>query len=141
MVSHPKRKKVVRLPRKKAIERLDDMADAICEDAHLATRVHAAFKGGNDAVIAYITNHGRQPMFAGAECMNTLQAAALYTIASTLGRLFDQGSALRHPNEKDVASIPLVVLLLRQDRCRHEMAERARGWRLCENATVLLVSA
>lgn len=128
MGPRPIPKKIVRLSRKKTLERLDDMTRAICEEASFAARAHAAFQGGNDAIRAYVDEHGRGPMFAGAECMNVLQASALYTVASTLGRLFDQGSARKHANEKDVASIPLVVLLLKQVRCQKEMQERAREW-------------
>ncbi|MCW6510964.1 AbiU2 domain-containing protein [Lichenifustis flavocetrariae] len=127
-MSKRRKPKTVRLTRAKAIERLDAMAHAVCEEADFAARVNAAFEGGNDAIHQFKIEHGRSPAFSGAQCMNTLQTAALFTIASTLGRLFDPGSATRHPNERDVASIPLVLHLLRQKRCQDELAERARHW-------------
>jgi hypothetical protein len=52
------------------------------------------------------------------------------TLALTLARLFDEGSKYRHANKRDVASIPLLIRLLRQKRCRTAMADRARDWTL-----------
>ena len=48
--------------------------------------------------------------------------------AACLARLFDPGAKRYHANQRDVASLPALLRLLRQKRCRNVLADRAREW-------------
>ena len=66
--------------------------------------------------------------FPGASAYNRIMRSLAYDLAMHLARLYDIGSKKHHPNKRDVASIPLAFRLLRQQRCKSALSQRARTW-------------
>lgn len=86
-----------------------------------ANRIIAALEAGNDVVGAMIDRN-----IQGAKTYNTIKRSLSYELALHLARLFDSGSRKWPKNKSDIASIPLMVRLLRQKRCKAALAKRAR---------------
>lgn len=74
-------------------------------------------------------------------CIQHHQSSLAFDLALHLARLFDARPTRvrnrksgkweylgRHPNRRDEASIPLMIRLLRQKRCRNALIDRARNW-------------
>ncbi len=62
----------------------------------------------------------------GAEAYGAIKESLSFNLAMHIARMFDKVSARYHANHKDAASIPLMIRLLRQKRCRRMLASRAR---------------
>jgi hypothetical protein len=99
------------------------MMRLIHDDVRIALAAEANLEAANDIVRATPDHH--RP---GANAYNSVHQCISLNLAISLARLFDEGSTKRHPNLRDVASIPLMVRLLRQMRCRRVLVERAREW-------------
>ena len=118
-----------------AIARLDEMIPLVERELRRAIDVEAAMETANDA-IASGNLEGKS--FEGALCYNTIANSLALHLALTLAKLFEfprprKGEApSRRHNASDVASIPLVVRLLKQTQCRKALVERARGWNAIE---------
>jgi hypothetical protein len=124
-----KKKKIKRLKRSEAIERLDDMMRLIRIDVEVALATEAALEAANEAVMGDL----QDVQFYGADCYNAVKQSMAIFLAVTLAKLFEtpglrgQAKATRF-NGSDVASIPLMIRLLRQERCRSALLKRAANW-------------
>lgn len=118
-----KRKKPVCISRTVAVERLDAMMPLIFADVRIALATEANLVAANEIVLA--TPDERRP---GARAYNSVHQSLVLNLAVSLARLFDEGGKKKHPNRRDVASIPLLLRLLRQKRCRKVLIDRARVW-------------
>lgn len=123
-------KKPVRISRNEAVARLDAMIEHIYRDVRVGIGVEAALETGNAIVI----NELRNKQIDGAECYGTIRQSNALFLSLTLAKLFEmprprpkEGKASRY-NRSDVASIPLMIRLLKQKRCRDALIARAREW-------------
>jgi hypothetical protein len=119
-----KKKRRVVLSRKEAVQRLDEMILLIEENVRIGLRIEAALETANGIVMSRIDNMSCY----GAECYNIVKDCMALNLALTLARLFDSGARRIRPNKRDVASIPLLIRLLRQKRCHDALIARARSW-------------
>jgi hypothetical protein len=119
-----RKKKPERMKCADALRRLDQMIEHVLANAQIASSLNAAFQAANDIVVEKYKGGDRFE----AHCYHSIMNSLALNLAITLARLFDAGSKLRHPNKRDVASIPLLLRLLRQKRCRRVLVERARSW-------------
>jgi hypothetical protein len=123
-------KKSKRLGRNDAVARLDAMIELIYRDIGIAIEVEAALEAGNTIVCKEFPN----THYDGAHCYNAIRQSCALFLALTLAKLFEipkpRGRESRSScyNRSDVASIPLMIRLLKQERCRHALAARAREW-------------
>jgi hypothetical protein len=108
-----------------ALQRIDKMMVLVLENVKLALHQEAALRTANMVVKTSVRG---DRSYYGAECYGTICQTLALSLALTLARLFDEGSRRRPVNKRDVASIPLLIRLLRQKRCRKALAARARGW-------------
>lgn len=118
-----KKKKTVLLSKADAIARLDTMIPILYRNIVNAIRIEATMEAGN-ALIQTLP----EKALPGADAFNTIMQSLAFDLAMHLARLYDVGNRSRHANERDVASIPLAIRLLRQKRCRTALKARARNW-------------
>lgn len=117
------RKQPVVISRGEALRRLSAMVERIEEDVKIALWAEATLEAGND-----IVNTSPARRTRGAAAYNAISQSLALNLAITLARLFDSGSKRWHANRRDVASLPLIVRLLKQRRCQRALVERARSW-------------
>jgi hypothetical protein len=123
-------KKRVRISREDAVIRLDGMIEHIYRDVRVGIGVEAALETGN----AIVMNELRDKPMDGTECYNTIHQSNTLFLALTLAKLFEmprprqKESKANRYNRSDVASIPLMIRLLKQKRCRDALIARAREW-------------
>lgn len=123
------KKKIERLRLGDAVERLDKMIGLINTDVQVALGLEASLEAANQIVTEKLSD----VQFDGADCYNALRQSTALFLALTLAKLFEvpslrkQSKATRY-NKSDVASIPLLVRLLDQRRCRQALVKRARDW-------------
>lgn len=103
------------------MRRLTVMVERIDSNVVTALWAEAILEAGNKKV-------GARATFFGANAYNTIVHGLMISLALSLSRLFDSGSKRRPPNRRDVASIPLIVRLLRQKRCQKRLIDEARRW-------------
>jgi hypothetical protein len=115
------KKKVERLKLTEALDRLDAMIDLIYRDVLIAIEVEAALEMANEIV----TGELRDVHFYGADCYSSVQQSMRLFLSLTLAKLFETP---RPGRGNDVASIPLMIRLLKQRRCRRRLCNRARSW-------------
>jgi hypothetical protein len=117
------KKKKVRINTRQAVERLDKMIPILFQNLQNALLIEATMEAGNNIV-------GQMPdrSFPGARSYSRIMRSLAFDLAMHLARLYDKGARTRHDNEKDIASIPLAVRLLRQKRCQKALSIRARNW-------------
>lgn len=124
------KKKRSRLRQNDAVLRLDAMMPLIEVEVRRALDMEAALEGANAVVLEHI----KGTTLSGAECFNTVSVAATFTLALTVAKLFEQpkargdGAPSRRLNKSDVASIPLMLRLLKQKQCGTVLVDRARRW-------------
>ena len=125
-----KTKAVVRLRLADAMDRLDRMILLIARDVDIALRVEAALDAANDLAMGEL----RGAEIHGADCYNHgVRGSMSLFLSLILAKLFETPS-LRGQfkstrfNKSDVASIPLMIRLLEQQRCRKRLINRARNW-------------
>lgn len=119
------------ISRAEAVKRLGAMVKAINRDLERALAIEAALEEANRIVTA--TPDQVRP---GPATYATITASLATDLAITLARLFEpmqtderKGGGKRPlPYKSERATIPLIVHLLRQKRCRDELAKRAREW-------------
>ncbi len=99
------------------------MVKAIERDIRIALAAEAALETANAIVVA--TPDAERP---GPLTYEAVAQALVLNLGMSLARLYDHGSKNRHPNKRDLASIPLIARLLRQKRCQAELARQARQW-------------
>ena len=124
----PKRKTITR---PEAVKRLGAMVKAIHRDLERALAVEAALEEAN-AIVNATPDQVRPGPSTYAVVANSLA----FDLAMTLARLFEpiqtegrKGGGKRPlPYKSERATIPLIVHLLKQKRCRDELATRARQW-------------
>lgn len=118
----PKRKKPKVIGSKAALARLDRMMPILKMNIEGALRIEATLEAGND-----IIQKMPDKAVPGAGAYNTIRDCLSFDLAMYLARLFEKAGQ-RHANKRDAASIPLMIRLLRQKRCRRMLAQRARNW-------------
>jgi AbiU2 len=118
-----KRKVPVTIKRGEAVRRLGGMLKAIYRDALMVLAAEAALETANAIVVA--SPNAERP---GPVTYETVTQSLMLNMAMSLARLYDLGSRRYPPNKRDLASIPLIVRLLKQKRCQDELARRARAW-------------
>ena len=111
-----------------AIDRIDKMIPLIIENVRIAIKLESALDTGNEVIreIRGDAEHG--PHWYGANCYNTVINSVTLNLALTLAKLFDPGAKRMRPNKRDVASIPLLLRLIKQKRCRSALIKRAHDW-------------
>jgi hypothetical protein len=112
------------LSRREAVRRIDEMTRLVQQNVLRAIHDEAALRVGNITVAQTVDGK----TYYGAECYNSIRLALALNLALTLAKLFDAGARSKHPNRRDVASIPLLLRLLAQKRCRRVLQQRARSW-------------
>lgn len=129
-----KRKKPIVLKNGEALDRLIKMMPLIRANVEQALRIEATLEAGNATVGKMDTRD-----VPGAGAYNTIKVSLAFDLALHLARLFDarpirvrgQSGKLeysgKHPNRRDEASLPLMIRLLRQKRCRDALVERSRN--------------
>lgn len=118
-----KRRQRATISRTKAVRRLEQMVEQIELDLKTALWAEAVLESANDLVVG---DPNRE--YLGADAYNTIRESLAVNLSLSLARLFDNGFKSIRPNNKDLASIPLAINLLKQKRCRRVFVERARGW-------------
>ena len=106
-----------------AIARIDRMIPLLYQNIVNALRIEATMEAGNKIVQGL-----PDKQVAGAEAYNTIMQSLAFDLSMHLARLYDVGTKHRPVNQRDVASIPLLVRLLRQERCKKTLMLRARKW-------------
>lgn len=119
----PRKKKRTTITTDEAVARIDKMVPILHRNVINAIRIEATMEAGNDVIGSM-----KDKSFAGAGAYNTIKQSLGYDLSMHLARLYDIGTRSRHPNSRDVASIPLLVRLLRQKRCQAALKLRARNW-------------
>jgi len=105
------------------LRRLRRMAKVVRMDVRWAMRTEVALEAANDLIVA-----DPNKKLPGAATYEAISLSLTMHLALLLGRIFDKGSRLRPPNKKDIASIPLLMRLLRQARCRRAIRASATRW-------------
>jgi AbiU2 len=116
-----RKRKRVTISQGEALRRLKAMIRALERDVKIGLWAEAVMTTGND-----IFPIGTQ--VAGGRAYIPIMQALVGNLAITLARLFDSGAKRFHPNKRDLASIPLLVRLLDQRRCRRVLIREARQW-------------
>jgi hypothetical protein len=124
----PKRKTISRA---EAVKRLGAILKAINRDLERALAIEAALEEANR-----IVNATPDQIRPGPETYATTIGSLATDLAITLARLFEPiqtekrkgGGKRPTPYKSERATIPLIVHLIRQKRCRDELAARARDW-------------
>lgn len=106
-----------------AMHRLRAMVRRLDNNVRMALGAEAILEAANKKV-------GTSPrtVFLGASAYNTIVHSLMLSLALSLARLYDLGTKKRHPNRRDIASIPLIVRLLKQPRCQNRLILHARNW-------------
>ncbi|MBB2969814.1 hypothetical protein [Mesorhizobium sp. RMAD-H1] len=130
MAKKAKRKKPNVIGTKAAVAKLDRMMPILEKNIVGALMIEVTLEAGNDIVLAMPDKD-----IPGADAYNQIRHSLSFDLAMHLARLFDKGSGRYHANNKDTASIPLMIRLLRQKRCRQALAQRARNWNPALNDT------
>ena len=128
MASKRKPRKRSTIKNADAIYRIDKMVPLIIENVRIAIKLESALETGNEVVREIRGDAEHRPHWYGANCYNTVINSVTLNLALTLARLFDPGAKRMHPNKRDVASIPLLLRLIKQKRCRSALINRARDW-------------
>ncbi|MCM5559306.1 hypothetical protein [Pleomorphomonas sp. JP5] len=100
------------------------MVPILYQNIFNAIRIESTMEAGNSIIISDFKGKN----FYGADAVNTIMQSLSHDLSLHLSRLYDIGVRNRHVNKRDVASIPLLIRLLRQKRCQNELAKRARNW-------------
>lgn len=113
-----------RITNAEALKRLDSMSPILFKNIDSALRIEATMIVGNDIVGEMLDRN-----IPGASAFNCIMHSLACDLAMHLARLFDSGARRIHANKRDVASIPLAIRLLRQQRNKKALAARARKWK------------
>src|SRR4051812_1429867 len=127
MLAVGRRKRVVRIGRDEALRRLDEITTLLWGDLNEAIKVEAALEVSN----GWFKDKGPFRSYP-AHCIQTIRISLTRDLALRVFRFFDL-SLRRRINEQDKASLPVLVHLLRQKRCRDALIvsarTRARTWK------------
>lgn len=124
------RKRARPLSKASAISRADDMLEHVQRDVYWALEIEVAMEAANEVIQAGL----KGKLFYGATTFNVVSSAMAIQLSLALAKLFEvptprQGqSQARAMNGSDVASLPLLVRLLKQKRCRDHYVALSRGW-------------
>lgn len=117
--SSAKKKRAV-LTNQQALDKITRIQPILEINLRWALRIEAALEVGNDMV-----GELADKAFPGAAAYNTIKRSLSYDLALHVARLFDKGVLRVKPNKRDVASIPLMVRLIRQKRCHDALVKIA----------------
>lgn len=106
-----------------ALDRLGLMVASLEENIKIALGTKAVLESGNR-----IIKLNPQRKCPGASAYDTIHQSLTINLALSLARIFDPGTKSRHPNKRDIASIPLIIRLLKQRRCQKALTKRAKLW-------------
>jgi AbiU2 len=119
------RKRSQRLSNSEARRRVCVMLPLLLKDVQLAIALEAALESANEALQS-LERPDRS--FWGSNCYDLITQSLVLELAIVLARLFDVGAKKRHPNTKNIASIPLLQRLLKQRRCQKFFIHRTHAW-------------
>jgi hypothetical protein len=114
-----------------AVDRIRKMTDGIVQDVERALVLQIALEAGNDT-IREIRGDGPALSFYGAHSYEAIRLGLTVSLVLTLANLFDPATLYvsrkkkgqrRSANKSDIISIPLLVRLLKQRRCRRRAGE------------------
>ena len=122
--------KAIPLPKKKAIEVADHMLTHIERELYWALEIEASMEAANEVIQGGL----KGKKFYGANTFNVVSNALAVELSLVVAKLFEiplarRGKSIvdRH-NKSDVASIPMLVRLLKQKRCRNHYASMSEEW-------------
>ena len=119
------RKAAKRLSTAEANRRLISIVSFLEPEVRVAVEMKAVLKSWSAEAERQSAEERR---FYNAPMINFAGDAIAHQLAITLARLFDRGSKRFHDNNKDIASIPLALRLLRQTRCKECLIGRRHDW-------------
>lgn len=124
------KRKTRRLTTIEAVGRIETMMAHVDREVHIMIEELAALETGNDVVVESL----RGVHFYGANCYTTLSRTLSHSLALRLAKMMERPPAqpgrtvADRWNKSDVVSLPLLLRLLDQKRCRRVFAGRARKW-------------
>jgi hypothetical protein len=119
-----------------ALARLEQILPMVRQNVKIAMALEGVLSAGNDEIRPLRGDVERGPFWDGAHGYVTIRDSIASSLALSLARLFDFGLKHRHPDERDVASLPLLVRLMNQEGCRLELISKARDWPLDDSIQV-----
>ncbi|MGP1252939.1 MAG: AbiU2 domain-containing protein [Kiloniellales bacterium] len=117
------KRKLATLTCAEAVERLDNMVELVADDLKMVLWTEAVLESAND-----IIRSSPNRKFPGAPAYEVIANSLAINLTISLARLFDPGSKRFKDNKKDIASIPLLIKLLKQVRIKRHLVSRARNW-------------
>ncbi|MDQ0467011.1 AbiU2 domain-containing protein [Labrys wisconsinensis] len=111
-----------------AVSRIDKMLPLIVENVRISIQLESMLETGNEVIGEIRGGEANGPHWYGAHCYNTVINSVILNFALSLAKLFDPGTKRIHPNKRDVASIPLLLRLMKQKRCQAALVARSRQW-------------
>lgn len=101
-----------------AIERLHVIFEKVRRDYSHALHVECSMESANQVVSALVSTES-----SSASAYNTALDSMKFDLSVSLARLLDNSGIRRKkngrsPNQKDIASVPFLIRLLRQKRCK-----------------------
>lgn len=119
-----KRRKRKTLTVIEAIARVNTMIERIDVDVRTGSRVEQVLEEGNKIVGCIPVKNNSH-----AATYNCIKQSLVMNLAMTVARLYDNGSRRFSANDKDIASIPLMIRLVKQKRCQKKIIETAfKNW-------------
>ena len=100
------------------------MIERIDVDVRTGSRVEQVLEAGNKVVGSFPSKSSSR-----AATYNCIKQSLVINLAMTVSRLYDKGSRRFSPNDKDLASIPLMIRIVKQKRCQKRIIDTAfRNW-------------
>jgi hypothetical protein len=120
-----------RLSKVTAIQMADEMLTHVQREVYWGLENEVAMEGANEV----IQNSFKGVTFYGANTVNVMSSALAIELSLVLAKLYEiprpkhgQSAASKH-NKSDVASIPLLLRLLRQKQCRDHYVKQSLDWK------------
>jgi hypothetical protein len=123
--SPKKRRKPTRISNLEAQRRALEMVPYLSRDVELAIATQETLQAANEAVKRLAAS---KRSFWSIACLDLITQSLGLELVLILARLFDPGAKGRHPNQKDIASIPLLLRLLTQKRSQEYFINRTHPW-------------
>lgn len=123
-------KRAERLTLGEAVVRIEKMYPLILREIELAVAEYGALESANEIVVSEL----KGVQFPGADTYNVIAQTIAHSLALRLAKLLEvptirRGSTVaRTSNRSDVASLPLMLRLVKQTRCRKFFEGKARAW-------------
>ena len=128
MVTKCRKKRPSRITTAMAISRIDKITPLVIDNVQIAIGLESTFESANEIVGDIQLKNPIGIKSYGAHCYNVVTNSLLLNLALALARVYDRGTQKIRPNFRDIASIPLLVRLIKQKSCRAVLSKRARNW-------------